>query len=995
MWFSTKEGLSRFDGYRFKLFHLDPQYEQTLNRDYVNCLFKDVKGTLWIGSQRGLYQYQPEEEKMIPFLPSLNNIGAINMDKAGQLWFLSNRTVCRYNFQSKKLTVFPAESYFYASIICVTPNNSVWIGTQDGFLKKFNPATQSFTSVDVFAHSPSIVSRYITKVVPQGDSCLLIGTTGQGIKQFDLRSFAYKDLLSHNQDKTTIYVRDAVQTSATEYWFATESGIFVYHATDGSFTNLKKKFLDPYSLSDNAVYTLCKDAEGGIWAGTYFGGVNFYPKQYSAFQKFFPDNSKSSISGNAVREICEDGYGNLWIGTEDAGLNKLVRATGAIQHFEPTGDASSIAHSNIHGLMIDGNDLWIGTFEHGLDIMDVRTGKVRKHYSISSPRSFKNNFIVTFLKTRNGDIWVGSGGGGVYKYDRATDSFEQYGDDMFVSSLFEAKDKTIWIGTHNGVYYYNPETKEKGHFHKDPDNANSLGENMLNAICEDYRGNIWISTEGGGLCKLSPDKKTFTRYTTKNGLPSNFVFKVIEDNSKILWVSTSKGLVRFSPNDESMIVYTKENGILNDQFNYNSGYKDNTGKLYFGSVKGMIIFDPTQFYKRHITSPIYITGFQVHNKEVDVSKTNSLLKKSIVFTDRITLPYDQSSFSIDFSALSFSAPEMTEYSYIMDGVDKDWTHLKSNRKVYFTNLAPGNYAFNLRVGTNGQWSSQQKRLFITITPPFWATNWAYFVYVVVFISLAYYIIRSYHERIENKKEKEIYEAKIEFFTNVAHEIRTPLTLIKGPVDNLLEKMEEAPEIKEDLLYMERNTNRLMALVTQILDFRKTETKGFSLEFSKVNVSELVNDEYLNFAAAAKKKNLVYTIDLPVNPVFLQADEEALTKVFSNLFSNAVKYASGQVHLKLLSPTRESSSVIIELTNDGHLIPTEMKDRIFEPFYRMKESTRHKGTGIGLTLARSLVELHNGSLYLKDNQNGMNCFVVSLPLAKNDLHKKNSSLLKTH
>ncbi|HTE11641.1 MAG TPA: ATP-binding protein, partial [Chitinophagaceae bacterium] len=360
--------------------------------------------------------------------------------------------------------------------------------------------------------------------------------------------------------------------------------------------------------------------------------------------------------------------------------------------------------------------------------------------------------------------------------------------------------------------------------------------------------------------------------------------------------------------------------------------------------------------------------------------------------------WDHSSFSIDFAALSFTSPEMTAYSYMMEGLDKEWTFLKSNRKVYFTNLSPGTYTFKLRVAAGSHSDKNARELVIKITPPFWATIYAYLLYAAAFTGLCYYLIRTYHNRIEDKKEKEIYEAKINFFTIVAHEIRTPLTLIKGPVENLLEKIGELPEIKEDVITLERNTNRLVALITQILDFRQTEKKGFSIDFDSVNITAVIQEEYLNFIPVAKKKNLFYTIDLPEKDVYAMADEEALHKIFSNLFGNAVKYAIKTVNVRLLPPGKENVFFTLEISNDGYIIPADMKEKIFEPFYRLKETIKQKGTGIGLALARSLAELHNGSLYLKDTKDDLNTFVLELPLRPEDQvqtkQKKRKTLINT-
>jgi len=314
----------------------------------------------------------------------------------------------------------------------------------------------------------------------------------------------------------------------------------------------------------------------------------------------------------------------------------------------------------------------------------------------------------------------------------------------------------------------------------------------------------------------------------------------------------------------------------------------------------------------------------------------------------------------------------------MEGLDRDWTYLRSNRKVYFTNLSPGQYIFHVRAA--GAISDKnEKRLIIIISPPVWATTWAYLFYATILLLLAWYLISSYHKRIEDKKEKEIYEAKFDFFTNIAHEIRTPLTLIKGPLENLMERVDETPGIREDVVMMERNTNRLISLVTQILDFRQTEIRGFSLSFARLDIKEVLQEMYTNFGSLAKKKNLSYRIDMPAQDVFAMADEEALNKILSNLFNNAVKYASKEVTVRLFLSEKEGRAFSIEISNDGYIIPAEMKERIFEPFYRLKETIKQKGTGIGLALARSLAELHKGSLVMKDPQDGLNTFVLWLPL----------------
>ncbi|OQP45576.1 hypothetical protein A4H97_32250 [Niastella yeongjuensis] len=980
LWFGTKEGLNRFDGYRFKLFRSDNEGKQ-LKKDFIFCLFADAKDNLWVGTQNGLYRFDYAKERLVRFIDTLPEVNNIQMDRQGQLWFQSYSMVCRYNFTTRRLTTFPPEKTIYATALCMSETGDMWFGSMDGHLTRFDTVTQTFKGTDVFAHSPQMPTCFVKKIYPAGKDAIFIGTTCQGIKLYNISTNSYTDLLIYSADKTTIYVRDILKYSDDEYWFATESGIFIYHLSTGQFTNLKKQFSDAYSLSDNAVYTLCKDQEGGVWAGTYFGGVNYYPKPYTPFTKYFPDCTNKTISGSAVREICDDPDGNLWIGTEDAGLNKLNPRTGAFTHYKPTGTATGIAYHNIHGLLALGNEVWVGTLDHGLDIINRQTGQVINHYGSNvHNNTFRNNFIVTMLQTRGGDVYLGSGGG-LYLYRQATKNFEwlqesPYGE--FISCLLEDHTGIIWAGTHNqGVLYYDPLTRHWGRLKNNPNDTNSLSINDINAVTEDSYHNLWIATEGGGLCKLDAERKRFTRYTLQNGLPSNFVFKTVEDNHRQLWITTSKGLVKLDTT-QVMTIYTTANGLLYDQFNYNSGFKDANGTLYFGSIKGMISFNPETFVASQLAPPVYITGFQVHNKELLIDKDHSPLQQSILYTNILTLPYDESSFSIDFAALSYTSPEITEYKYMMEGLDKNWTYLYTNRKVYFTNLAPGRYVFRLAAAIDGHWS-REKRLQLIITPPFWNTWWAWLVYSAITAAIAWSFIQSYHKRSQERKEKEIYEAKFEFFTNVAHEIRTPLTLIKGPLENLMEKVDELPAIKDDVTMMERNTNRLMTLITQILDFRQTESRGFSLDFNKVNVTTLLQDVHAGFQPLARKRNLQFVLLLPDTPVIALVDEDALNKIFSNLFSNAVKYAAHEITVQLFPVQKEDTGFIIEFSNDGVLIPATMRERIFEPFYRIKENLKQKGTGIGLTLARSLTQLHQGKLHVKDNTGTLNTFVLFLPL----------------
>ncbi|ETZ23653.1 two-component regulator propeller domain-containing protein [Pedobacter sp. V48] len=991
LWFGTKDGLNRFDGYTFKIFRNDPDNPKSIGNNFIHSLYEDKNENIWVGTLIGLYKYNPLNESFDLVEATKNrDIRDIKLDSKGNIWYIAGLTLCRYNEKSKKLNIFEPRVHSGATSLSITANDEVWVSTTDGFIQKYDDKKNTFENYNVFINSKPTISSWIEKLYDTGKGFFFIGTSNQGIKTFDVNTLTYKDILVTNPDQTPIYARDFIAKDDGEYWIATESGLFLYNIKTGKYTNLRNKFNDPYSISDNAVYTLARDKEGGIWAGTYFGGVNYYPNQYTSFDKFFPQGGGNSLSGYAVREICNDKEGNIWIGTEDGGLNKLNHRTGVFEHFKPTGDKSSISHTNIHGLLVVDDELWIGTFERGLDVMDIKTSKVIRHYRAGqAPNELKSNFIESLLKTRSGEILVGTSFG-LYRYNRAGNDFTLLNEvpgNLHYSNLIEDNHGTIWASSlRDGLYFYNPTNRTSGYYKYEENNRKSLSSNAINSTFVDAKGGLWVATENG-LNQFNEKERAFKRYNSKSGFLSNVFYKILEDKNNNLWISTSRGLVCFNPATNRIKSYTKANGLLSDQFNYSSAFKDTNGRMYFGSVKGLISYLPDQFRQNKFVSPVYITGFQVYNKEIEINKKNSPLIRSINFTNEIELAHDQSTFSIDFAALGYTAPEMTEYTFKMEGLDKSWTYLKTNRKVYFTNLFPGTYVFKLKAAnSSGVWSNKVTELKIIIKPPIWASPFAFLFYALVIAVAIYYAIRYYHQRISNKnkrkielweskKEKELYHAKIEFFTYVTHEIRTPLTLIKGPLEEVMKKAEEIPAITDNLVIMKKNTNRLIELTDQLLDFRKTEIKGFNLNFVNINVSKLLEENCLRYKSAMEQKGLRLSVNLPEKPLYAYADPEALNKILSNLIDNAVKYASGQIAIILNS---DLDNFDIQVKSDGDLIPINMHKKIFEPFYRMESNKNQRGTGIGLPLARSLAELHEGTLQLRTDDGIWNVFSLVLP-----------------
>ena len=985
MWFGTRNGLNRFDGASFKVFRNDAKDPNSIGSNSILSLYEDKQQQLWAGTYRGLYRYDALHENFILFdkIPQAE-IKSIIGDRQGNIWVTANQVLYKFNKANGSIAVYEDKDAGCVWLK-VDANDVVWSSYTNGIIKSYTASSGSFTSYDISKRLHTPFPVVIQTIQPVADTAVFIATL-QELLLFNLKTQQITSVLNNVQ------VHAIMQQSPGVYWLGTENGLYIFNMPDGKTTQIEKQIANPYTINDNIITSFCKDKEGNIWTGTLYGGVNYYSKQLSQFQKYFALPGINSLSGNLVHEICTDKNNNIWIGTEDAGLNKLDTRTGTFKHFMPESGAGSISYHNIHGLLADGNELWIGTYEHGLDVMDLRSEKVIRHYKQGhTPSDLNGNFIVTLYKRKNGDILV-STWNSLFKYNRATDNFSKLPFfNRQAQAVHEDAGGTLWVCSYGeGVYYQNDRTGEQGSFTMEAGNKNSIPSNYVNNLFEDNHHTLWFCTESG-LCYYDNGSKKIVRYTKVPELANNQVLKMLQDDKGLLWITTAKGLISLTTTNNRYKIYTTANGLLSDQFNYNSGFKSSSGDLYFGTVKGMISFNPSSFTENQFIPPVYITGIQVNNKEVMIDSVHSPLQQSILYTQKISLPYNESNITFSVSALSYTMPALNAYAYKMEGLDKEWTTIKSNRNIYYTKLPPGNYTFLVK-GSNGDgiWNREVTSLQIHVLPPWWANVWAYMVYAllatgIVFIIMRYYYIamREKNQRqiktLEIAKEREMYNAKIEFFTHVTHEIRTPLTLIKLPVEKLLKWVADNPLLHENLIMIEKNTDRLINLTNQLLDFRKAEANNYTLSFVKTDINELLREVFIAYKPIAEEKKISFRLEIPRITLMAYTDAEALRKILGNLISNAIKYAEQTVSVKLLPFNSDDNLFHIEFRNDGFLIPYEMKDKIFEPFFRLKQNEKAAGTGIGLALARSLAELHKGRIELKPAASNCNLFLLSIPV----------------
>jgi len=997
VWFGSRNRLNRFDGKSIKVFDcFDPKAKRSNNN--ISSLFEDADKKLWVGTDKGIYIFNPIDETFRFFALKTKNgiqindwVSEIKSDSENNIWIvIPNQGVFQYRSSDKKL-------YYYLigekkqpdqgnpECMCMARNGKLWVGTNGAGVYLYNKSTNRFTQYLGNTNGNTLAGKNIYTMCDYGDE-LVVGIHEGKLMKLDKRKNSLTDV--NAPDVHYKIIRNVICVNDKQLWVGTQYGLYIIDEQKQSVIHVHEELANPHSLSDNVVEKIFQDKEGGIWIGTYFGGVNYLPNQGMNFDKYIPTLEKGTISSKRVSELKEDASGNIWIGTEDAGLNILNPKTKkTIQIGREIG--KPVYNNKILSIFLKDNNAWIGFFKNGLDILHL-PGFSSTHYS-GSDLGLNEASIDAICEDRLGRMWIGNGWG-VFMSEGTNMKFKpirEFGY-SYIYDLMEDSEGNIWAATMgNGVFKHNPVTHSTMHYLNNIEDKTTLSSNSVSSITETSSGEIWFSTDRGGICRYNKNNNNFTSFSIENGLPDDVAYKILEDKNLNLWFGTNKGLVRFNPLTMNIRVFTQNDGLLGNQFNYKSALATKSGKFYFGGFDGLIAFDPYQIKENTYMPPVYITKMTIYDKEPTIGTEKSPLVKSIIHSSKITLRYDQSNISFEFASLSFTAPFSNKYSYKMENIDKEWNNTSVNHSVSYAKLPPGQYIFRVK-GTNndGLWNENGASLEINILPPWWRSNFAYFCYLILIITIAYYTFKRLkvrHEKrnlvkqqlYETEKEKELYSAKVEFFTDIAHEIRTPLTLINGPLESLKEMKIEDVEIQKNLHIMEDNTKHLLSLINQLLDFRKIDSNKFLLTYTIININEFLQETKERFEVLAMTKNKIISLTLPHITVSAPVDKDGLLKIVNNLLVNAVKYSDEIIKIEL---SIENNYFKITISNDGSLIPQEESEKIFDPFYQLNRNRNlSSSSGIGLSLARSLTELHNGTLQL-DKESDMNSFILRLPLS---------------
>lgn len=1008
LWFGTRMGVNRYDGSRFRNYVSNSKDSNTLYDNNVIALFFDSRKTIWAGTAYGLNRYNEEKDffERIPLQNSPQNINCIYEDKKGTLWIGSSGGLYALpDKQPQQAIIFKANqpnSIAGNNVrdVFEDHNGHIWVGSNNG-LTRMIPQKNGYR-FENFVHEPgnprSLSAVHITTIKEDAKQQLWIGTQNSGINLFDAATKSFTRFeKTGNSSSDLINNNIRIITSARNglLWVGTQEGLSIIDPVTKKIQSYQNDPGNNKSLSQNSIYSLFEDANGSVWVGTYFGGVNStypYSTNFSVLQNHA---NRSSLSNNVVSSIVEDVQHHLWIGTEGGGLNFYNRTTGTFTVYKnKINNAASLGSNLVKVVMVDKEqNIWCGTHGGGLNVLDRKQNQFKRYLYKENDAATLRSEIIALLEDNNDRLWVGSNQGLQLFNKKGTEltplsfsSINGFINGIPARTFFKDAQGAIWIGAAPGLYVVNGNSMKE------------LNTDLyVNNITQDKKGNIWLALSYGGIAMYNNSNGgQFIRYTKKEGLPNNNVISLLEDENGFFWLSTDNGLIKYNPALKTAQTYTVSDGIAGNEFNYNSYLKDSRGEFFFGGYHGITSFFPGSIETNSYVAPVVFTGLRLFNNAVAINGEDDLLRQNINQTKRIVFTHKQNVFSIEFALLNFIKSSKNKYAYKLKGFDKDWNEVTTASATY-TNLPSGTYTFLVKGANNdGVWSSPAS-IELKILPPFWLTWWAYCLYVLLFAAILFLIIRFFFLRELLKKEDELHQVKLNFFTNVSHEIRTHLTLIMAPVEKLMDKNDENSFVHQQLTQVKSNANRLLKLVSELMDFRKAETNHFKLHVERHNLIPFLQDIYNSFREMSLTKHITVSFMHNAEEVPLYFDKEQLEKVFFNLLANAFKFTPEGGRITLLAEQKDNK-VTVTVTDNGRGIAPEYLDKLFTNFFQVADhGMQNTGYGIGLALSKNIVELHKGTIAVASepstaDKEGKTVFTVTL--LQGNLHFANEYPVST-
>ena len=1010
LWFGTRDGLNKYDGHSFKTYRYNQKDKNSISNSFIKSILEDETGNIWVGTNNGLNKYIPHKDHFKRYQKSNNENSLIN----NEIWSLSSATenflwvatnagldkfeIATGNTEHIKIGDSVKENEIRS--IFKDSKNNLWICNTEN-ITVYDSQKNQFKEIPY----PSVQIResnrnYVPVIYEDTNNTIWLGLR-DGLTTYDTdkKRFIHFAIASEKTSAIQDEIRAIYQDFFGNYWIGTYNGLYIMNKEKTEINHFIHDENNLHSLSQNSVYSIIGDTKGDIWIGTYAGGINYFDRSFDVFKNYYAGTNNYKLKYKVVSSIIEESSGNLWIGTEGGGLNYLNRKTGKFQYYTHNrNNPNSISTNNVKSVVkTEKGNLWIGTHDGGLNFLNPNKKPLifKKFRANSTAKNgLSNDRVISLFEDSQNRIWIGTSGGGLdildtntYRFSKVKNLQHIVGEIIYNIAPSKEKDVLLISGS-KGLAKVDANTKEvtaiNYQIHSESDKSTIV------TLCayEDNTNNYWIGTEGSGLFYYDTKTKKSRKYGTPDGLPNEVIYSILPDDYNNLWFSTNKGLSRYSIETNQFKNFDVSDGLVENEFNAGAKLKLNNKELMFGSTNGIVFFNPNEIKENMFLPPVYITSVSVNNKPY-LSGSN--------ITRDIQLTHKQNVFSFDFIALSYSQSDKNNYAYKLDGFDESWNYVGNKKTATYTNLDAGNYLFRVKASNNDRlWNEKGQSIHIQILPPFWKTWWAYLMYALV-LGIVFYQIRKYsvirileknelkRERLEKEKIEEINKLKLKLFTNISHDFRTPLTLIIGPLERMLKNKEGNSHVQKQHQTMYRNASVLLQLINQLLDFRKSESGKLKLKVSKNNITEFIENIKKSFDDLAEHRNIDYRFKSKEANLDIWFDEVNLKKVVFNLLSNAFKFTAnhGKIRIKVAVEEKVNHNYVkIEIKDDGKGIHKKNLKFIFDRFYQVeRDESSRSGTGIGLALAKSVVELHKGSIKVKSKENQGTCFTILLPMGK--------------
>lgn len=1004
MWFGTHNGLNRYDGYQFKIYNHQPGDPASLADNRVTDIVADARGSIWVAMKKGAsildgrgnvlghltYRRQIDNtQRAIDFA-----VNGLQVDTGGNIFAASEQAGLLYveaqaNRQTTAiqipLLVGRERRFDYKTqALVLDRHGTLWLAVHGVGLCQYRSDTKSVHVVSAPIHSVSCMEADDQGNIWMGTDhgLIMYATTTE-----TTRVFGRQEGLSGMAVATLYY--DGMH----QLWVGTDgNGITVLNVLSGARTYIQP---DEYggTLTSGAVFSVFRDAASRYWIGTLRGGINIIDPQASRFRVVRQSRTVYSASAkDFILSFAEDSVGNVWVGTDGGGLTFWDRRNNTFSHYQhEAGNPTTLSNNFVTNLLVDKDDvLWAATYGGGINKFDRKTGVFRRYACFNTQQNYENGKVWRLYEDSEGTVWATTlAGGGLYRLNRTADRFELYDASIpNVLSILEDQGEVMWFGTFANLIRLDRKTGQVTRF--------GIGH-AVRFLHQSGRDSLWIGTEGGGLLHFDKQTGQYTGYTEAHGLPDNVLLSLLEDGAGNFWMSTFNGITRFNPHTRTVQNFYQSDGLQSNQFNYNAALRLRSGEFLFGGIHGFNVFFPDSTYTESTMPRLVLTDFRINNQPYTHS-ARLADTVNLQNLNRLVLGYDEAVISVGFSALEYAAPDKIRYAYFLEGWDKDWNDVGTQRTAHYSRLEPGSYTLRVRsTNADGEWNANERTVSIEVLPPWWRTTWAYGLYIVVILGVGYTYLRYDRRqtklryevkiaRLEVEKEKELNEKKLAFFTHISHEFRAPLTLIINPIKDLLYSRDGVINTRE-LVSVYSNSRRLLSLVDQLLLFRKADHEGDTLRLAKLDIVSLCKEVFLCFRQYAESREIAYRFSTLSEQIEVYIDREKMEIALFNLLSNAIKFTPKGGSVTVFINDSGDGFVDIQVTDTGCGIPSHVGEAVFNRFYRDfsgSSKTTMEGFGIGLFLVKKFVESHQGTVSYTSEEGQGTQFTVKLQKGKQHL-----------